>query len=342
MKKNKSFSFVSAMLCVLMIFYSSSFVGVPKANAYEVMDVGAILGIVYGAAIDLRDYLLKVAETAWKEKEKVLETLSAHAVVLAKIAALLAVQEATALLIGNEDMMIRDWDAYLFTSARQTALNQMNTFYNTVSKGRLSSLNYEGVGPNYDAYLKSLSEKNLQGTKLETDIVEYVSDPYQNLFSDGTMRGLMAYMECGNNPLCYMAGMQQKYESFFTQTQKRLEMEQQNGLLPMKIDGRIFRPATLISNALMEVDKFGTNLIMTADSKPGVSAGAATQQIFQGMFWSIASRSINYGIVDKGGKSAIASQSSQYPFSLSYTSKPSGNTKTNAVENTSPSNAPAD
>ncbi|MEI7962117.1 MAG: hypothetical protein WCI04_07315, partial [archaeon] len=71
-----------------------------------------------------------------------------------KIAALLAVQTITRAIIGSGGSgAIADWNKYLYTSPQQRAMDQMNLFFNTVSQGRLSSLNYEGVGPNYDAYL---------------------------------------------------------------------------------------------------------------------------------------------------------------------------------------------
>ena len=68
----------------------------------------------------------------------------------------------------------------------------------------------------------------------------------------------------------------------------------------------------------MQVDKMGTDLIMTASSDGTDSSLAALTQIAEGSVLSIAARAANYGISDNNGKAAVVAQNDKYPFSLAY------------------------
>ena len=251
-----------------------------------------------------------------------LKIIAAQAIVAAKILALLAVQKITAALIGGGNgLLIRDWNNYLYTSPQQTAMKQMDTFFTTTSKGRLSSLNYEGVGPNYDAYLVTQAKQAISSPTPVTNIQAQVTNPTTDLFSGGNMKGIMSYMQCANNVACYTLMATDKYTTEFAKAQTIAKNEQQNGVLPTKTaSGRIIKPAALVSNALMEVDKQGQDLIMSAQADDTTSAVAALTQIAEGAALSIAARAINYGISDNNGKAATVAQNAKFPFSLSYSS----------------------
>jgi len=315
--RNKLLSFI---LCITMLFTVKSFV--PTAYAiWGVLDVGInpaeLVSDLGDWVSDLGDWGTSLAEWAAEKAADVAELLAAQAITAYKIVALLAVQKAVAFFIGDGDgLIIRDYNKYLYISPQQRALSQMTTFYNTTSKGRLSSSNYEGVGPNYDSYLVSQAKQTISGTTFVTNIQERVSNPKQ-LFSGGNMQGIMSYMQCANNVACYTLVASAQYDKEFAKAQEIAKNEQQNGFLPTKASsGRITKPAALAQNALLQVDQIGTQLIMNADAKQGTSA--AVTQIATGATISIASRAINYGISDDAGKAAIVAQNNQFPFSVGY------------------------
>lgn len=233
-----------------------------------------------------------------------------------KMAALFAVQKITAAIIGSNDGgSITDYRQYLYIAPQQRAMAQMNSFFNTVSKGRLSSLNYEGVGINYDAYLVAQARQSIAGQSFSTNLQAQVSDPTQ-LFSTGNMKGIMTYMQCANNPACYTLTSVAKYNAELSKATEIAKAEQDKGFLPKKQNGKIVKPAALISNIFSQVDQLGTQVIMNADLSAGLAAGEI--QIAQGTLMNIASRSINYAVSDPSGKAAIRNSNDQFPFSLSY------------------------
>lgn len=315
--RNKAISF---FLCVAMIFTTGCFLSVPKAQAvWGISDVSIDPAQISSAA---KDFAFQVKEAAIRAAEKIADTAANLAVIAAKVAALYAVQKAVALIIGDDDgesQIIRDYNDYLYISPNQRAMAQMNTFFNTVSRGRLSYLNYEGIGPNYDIYLVSQAKQTILGTPFVTNIQDQVIDPSQ-MFSGGNMKGLMAYMQCANNVACYTVEAKNKYEKELSKAQDIARSEQQNGFLPKKSSiGRIISPAALAQNALLQVDQMGTNLIVQAPITGGSKAiQASLTQIATGATLSITARAINYGISDNAGKEAIKNKNEQYPFSLSY------------------------
>ncbi|EKD58222.1 MAG: hypothetical protein ACD_56C00169G0001, partial [uncultured bacterium] len=235
-----------------------------------------------------------------------------------KMAALWAVQKITAAIIGSGDGgSITDYKQYLFGGTKQAALNEVNSFFNTVSQGRLSSFNYEGVGrKNYDAYLVAQARQAIGGQNFSTNIQSQVSNPTQ-MFTTGNMKGIMTYMQCANNPACYTLTSVAKYNSEITKAQEVAKAEQDKGFLPQKKNGKIVKPAALLSTALTQVDQLGTQVIMNADLKGGLAAGEL--QIAKGLLMNIAARSVNYATSDSAGRAAIKNKNDQFPFSLGYT-----------------------
>lgn len=244
------------------------------------------------------------------------ENLDNMLLTAAKITALITVQTITQAIIGDGGGgVITDWNKYLYVSPQQRAMVQMNSFFNTVSRGRLSSLNYEGVGPNYDAYLVAQARMAISGQTFTTNIQNVVTNPKQ-MFSSGNMKGLMTYMQCANNVACYTLTSTAQYNLEFAKAQEIAKSEQSNGFLPVRKNGKITQPASIVSNALTQIDQLGTQVIMNTDTKS--SQYAAMAQIAAGAGINIAARTLNYATASDEGKEAIRNKNDQFPFSLAY------------------------
>jgi hypothetical protein len=318
MKKN---TLISIILCFSLIFYGSFFVDLHPLNAYTVTDLSDLLPDWGGFGSALASLAGDIGRWVATQSKEILNGLGTSAVIAAKILALLAVQKATAFLIGDGDgLLIRDYNNYLYVSPQQRAMTQMTTFFNTVSRGRLSSLNYEGIGPNYDAYLVSQAMRTITGPTFVTTLQEQAPNPNQ-LFDSGNMKALTTYMQCANNVPCFSLVSGARYTKELTKAQDIARSEQQNGFLPTKAaSGRITKPAALAQNALLQVDQVGTQLIMNAKADTKEQVPSALSQIATGATISITSRAINYGISDDAGKAAIVAQNNQFPFSIGYSS----------------------
>lgn len=266
------------------------------------------------------------------------------AIAIYKISALLAVQTITTAIIGDGGGggTISDWNNYLYISPQQRAMTQMNSFFNTVSRGRLSSLNYEGVGPNYDAYLVTQAKQAINGQAFTTNLQEFATDPTQ-LFAGGNMKGIMTYMQCANNVACYTLTSTAQYNLEFAKAQEIAKLEQSSGFLPIKKNGTIIQPASIAQSALTQLDQLGTQIIMNASANDG---GAAFMQIAAGAGINIASRALNYSTANSQGKAAIRNKNDQFPFSLGYSANggigiSAGGVNTNTNITTRPTSTPA-
>ena len=319
MKKKYLFTIISIMLCFSIIFCNSFFVGIKEAEAYAVFDAPNMVPNVGELLTNIGQYATQVLEYAYQLYKTYKEVLLNSTVTLAKILALLSVQYATAKMIGDDSgLVIRDWNQYLNVAPKQKAMDQMVNWYNLASQNRNSSMKYEGVnGNSLDSYFMWQAKKVIKGDPLATTITEYVPDPKRDLFSTGNMKGIMLYTQCGNNPTCFALTAANQYEEYVAQNKEEAELSQMNGFLPKKIDGRIFKPAALVSSALMQVDQVGTNLIMSAEA----NNASSYKQIAQGALIAITARAVNYGISDNEGKKSIANQAKSFPFSLDYSSK---------------------
>lgn len=251
---------------------------------------------------------------------KLANAIGSQALLINKMLALFAVQKSTALLVGGDSgsgSLIRDFEDYLFTAPQQKALSQMSIFFDTASSGRISSLNYEGVGSNYDAYLAAQARQKINGYAFITNIQSQVADPRGNLFSTGDMSGFMTFLEPANNPMSYTLTAEQHYNNNVARAQEIAKNENVNGFVPTKVDGRITNPASIAENALLEVDKLGTKMIMDAQGSTPEDKAAAIAQVWEGAGISAAARLTKYGIIDPIKKS-IDSALDTFPFSLSY------------------------
>ena len=318
---------ISIILCITMLFTLSTLRPfVPTAYAWWGFgdinwDVGNFAANYGDWITQLGSYAKQVATYLWQEKQEVLKVLATQAVEAAKVLALIGVQKMTAKITGQGNgLVIRDWKNYLYNAPAQMALKQMNTFYNTASKGRLSSLNYEGAsGTNTAAYFVSQSKQTIAGTPFQTNIQEKVPNPKQNLFSTGNLKGLMSTTECANNVACFTLAASTQYNTEVAKNKEVAKAEQQNGILPTKTaSGRIDKPAALISSSLMQVDQMGTKLIMSADSSGTTSSVSALAQIAEGAALSLASRVGDYYAKDALAKSSLNKKLAKFPFSSSY------------------------
>lgn len=312
---------LSAILCFALIFNMSFLT--PTAKAYTNIDWSNLLTNIGQFATGIYDYVVnnkQLTETVSQWVQKNANSLIINA---SKVAALYTVQAVTRAIIGsgspdNGGGVIGDWNNYLFVSPQQRAMAQMNSFFSTVSRGRLSSMTYEGVGPNYDAYLVSQAKKAIAGQPFSTNIQDISTNPKQ-MFDGGNMKGLMTYMQCANNVACYTLTSQNKYATEIATATKIAEMEQSNGFLPVKKNGKITQPAAILFNAFSQVDQFGTQLIMSTSTNE--ERGAALSQIATGTTISIAARSFQYTVGDKKQKAAVQNRNEKDPvpvFSFSY------------------------
>ena len=231
---------------------------------------------------------------------------------------MLAVQTVTQAIIGDGDAgAIPDWNDYLYVSPQQRAIAQMNSFFNTTSRGRLSRLNYEGIGPNYDAYLVAQARMAIAGQPFTTNLQDLVTDPTQ-MFAGGNMKGIMTYMQCANNVSCYSLTSTARYNLEFAKAQEIAKNEQFNGFLPKKSGGKITRPASILFNTLSQVDQLGTQVIMNTEAKEAKDLPGAYAQLAGGALINIGARTFNYMSADTAGKDAIRNKNDQFPFSLAY------------------------
>jgi hypothetical protein len=276
------------------------------------------------------------------------DNLAGIAFMAVKIAALKVVQVATQKIIGTGGGggVITDWNDYLYVAPKQAAMLQMKSFFNTASKGRSSTLNYEGVSTvNYDAYLISQAQQTIDGQPFKTDLQSIVTDPKQ-IFASGNMKGIMRYMDCGNNPACYTMAAQSKYASELSKASTVAKSSQKDGILPVKKDGKIIQPAALVASALYQVDQQGERLIMDAKADTWEQVAGASKQIVAGALLSVASRSLNYALADSKGKAAAQNKNDSYPFSVSYSSTATGGGQLNVragntISSTNSSTQPA-
>lgn len=247
-----------------------------------------------------------------------LNIINSAVIVLAKLVAAYAEQTLVKAIVGDEDTIIRDFGDYLYNNPNQKALVQMNLFFNNSSQGRGSSLNYEGVGPNYDAYLIAQAKSSIVGQPFVTNIQSQVVDPTTGMFSGGNMKGVMSFFQCSNNPYCYTLAATNQYQSEYSKAQEIAKAENTGGFKPTKKNGRITNPAAIAQNALLEVDQMGTKLSMDATNHGNAEeTPAALAQIAEGTAISTVARLTNYGIVDPLKKS-IDKTLAKLPFSLSY------------------------
>lgn len=310
----------SILLCALLFFNVSFFTPastfIPKANAalYTLpQGIADFIGALPGT-------LAEMATKTFLDADKMTAALLSQALLLNKIAALTAVQIGTRAIVGsgNDSTIIRDFNNYLYVSPQQKAMTQMNSFFNTVSRGRLSTLNYEGVGPNYDAYLVGQARMAIAGQPFSTNLQDLVTDPTQ-MFAGGNMKGLMTYMQCANNVACYTLTSTARYNSEFSKAQDIANKKNVNGFIPKELNGRVVQPAQLAQVALTQLDQLGTQLIMSAtDSGKAGGLSAAITQVWEGAGITAAARLAKYGISDSAGKDAIRNQNDQFPFSIGY------------------------
>lgn len=310
--------FLPIVLCFSIVFFSIFAVNVRQAKAWPVsMAIGNFIPET-GSMISGLGSLAKTILT------QVVDIAKGILVTASKVAALMIVQKITQAIIGKGDAgdakggIITDWDQYLNIGPQQKAMAQMNSFFNNATKGRSSSLNYEGVNSGasrYQNYLIAEAKKSYTPQTFVIDIQDTVTDPGE-FFAGENMKGIMAYTKHANNPASIALIASQTYASEVAKAKEIALSEQDKGILPVKKGGVITQPAAIAGSALSQIDQLGTTLIMNADYKSQGYAGAATQ-IAAGIGVSVASRSLNYAVADKEGKAAIQNSNGQ-PFSLSY------------------------
>ncbi|NTW26852.1 MAG: hypothetical protein HGA36_00810 [Candidatus Moranbacteria bacterium] len=309
----KKRTLLSIVLCFSIIFSIAFIKDAPKAKA--------IYPISMSIANFIPETLSSIGVTGqWVQDIAVYvaEHLDSVIITASKMAALIAVQKITQAIMGTGGGgAISDYNNYLYIAPQQRAMAQMNSFFNTVSRGRLSSLNYEGVGPNYDAYLVAQARQSIAGQPFTTNLQDYATDPTQ-LFAGGNMKGIMTYMQCANNVACYTLTSTAQYNLEYAKAQTIAKSEQDRGFLPVKKNGKIIQPSVIVSSALTQMDQLGTQVIMNADASKNADLASSLTQIAAGATINIAARSFNYMLADSTGKDAIQNKNDDFPFSLGY------------------------
>ncbi|EKE19637.1 MAG: hypothetical protein ACD_8C00130G0002 [uncultured bacterium] len=319
MKKNK---LISILLCFSMLFFGVFATNIEKAKAAGWAVGGAVVG---NAVVEGANVVADAGSLFQTLLKKVVDIAQGILVTASKVAALMIVQKITQAIIGKGDGgkdakggVITDWDQYLNIEPQQKAMAQMNSFFNNATKGRSSSLNYEGVNNStkrIQSYLVTEGRKAYTPQKFAVDIQETVTDS-GDYFGGGNMKGIMAYTKCANNVPCMALTSAQEYNSKVNNIREIAIKEQDRGILPVKKDGVITQPAAIAGSALSQIDQLGTTLIMNADYQAQGTSGALTQ-IGAGIGVSVASRSLNYALSDKEGKNALKNKNDQ-PFSIGY------------------------
>jgi hypothetical protein len=266
----------------------------------------------------------QAAKDIWDARSKIIVTAE-------KIAALLIIQRATEAIIGNGGGgVILDHGSYFFAAPKQQAMTQMDSFFNTASRRRLSPQNYEGIGPNYDAYLVSQARQSIMGRPFTTNLQDYASDP-SKLFAGGNMKAINAYFENGNNPASYTMIAQTQYALELEKATKIAEMEQTNGFLPVKKNGKIIQPSAIVANAFNQMEDLGTKVIMNAEAANMKDLPAAQLQIAQGAAITAAARTLNYATTDAAGREAMKNKNDSLNISAGYSLAGGGNLNVNGV-----------
>ncbi len=306
-------------ILIVAVFISATLT--QNARAYAgMLDVGIdpVTGVTTAGS-----WVTELTDLGSKIGKWVVETVAANLLIGIKIAALMTVQLATSMIIGGPkgDSIVRDYNSYLHIGPEQRAMAQMNTFFNTVSRGRSSTLNYEGVsGNNYNGYMRREGERAIAGSGFETNLQDFVAGPRQ-MFDSGNMRGITAYMECANNVACFTLASVAKYNNEVAKAKEVAKTEvTSSGFAPRKENGRITSPAALAQNALTQMDELGTKIIMNAPTDKNADKSSSIIQIAQGAAISLGARLTNYAVSDEKGKAALRNKNDQFPFSLAYSS----------------------
>lgn len=227
------------------------------------------------------------------------EVTDRYLVPILKVAAIEMMNQIISNIVssGNngKPMFVTDWNDYLYTSTQKNAKVYMNSFFNSVSAGRLSSLNYEGAGQSYDNYLKKQAEITIYGSTKQTTttINNYVSDPRQDLFSKGNFKAFSAFLSCSNNPYCYSLSAENAYEKELDRL-KTIAIKEANtdGYLPKKVNGKIVTPGSQFQSAMEGIDQMANNWFMNATTSPELIkalAGTVVTKVTKSLIEGIAS-----------------------------------------------------
>ena len=188
---------------------------------------------------------------------------------------------------------VTDWDDYLFKAPQKETRVYMNSFFNSVSAGRLSGLNYEGVGQGYDKYLKKYSENSLYGSNKQflTYIQNYTSNPQTEMFSSGNFKAFSAFLDCPNNPYCMsMTAETVYYNELNRNTEVRKSLVNPSGYVSKVVNGKVVTPGSQFQSAMEGIDQLPNGMIVNATKAEELVSGIissllriATTSLVQGI-----------------------------------------------------------
>lgn len=246
--------------------------------------------------------------------ERIDRVTSEFALAAMKAASTIAVNSAVRAIVGSgnngQPNFVTNWNDYLYLSPHDRTMLHMNSFFNSVSGGRLSSSGYEGFGGfNYDAYMATMAMQSLQGQAFTTTLSQQIDDPTR-MFEGKSMRPFLTYLEPANNVWGYTSRAQQEYAAEFAKQQKIAEKTQVNGWLPkITANGKISAPATLFQNAMESVDRMGNDIIVNATTPKELAIGSLTR---------IAAQTLQAGIGGESAADRVRARNANTSLNLNY------------------------
>lgn len=265
-KKIEKASLISIFFFTVMF---SLVFSAPKAQAIPVFDAGDIATntlSLYQEAMTQITTLQEYAQTIQEYQKKVQGSAT---LLQAKQKALSDIRKniTREYFSGDNNLQITDYDDYLNKTPKKEALSGMEEkggFYDEVSNGRSSAFSYEVAGgrTDFDSYFASQSKSALTSNSPKTTLQNRVSSP--NAIFNGNMKGLVSYMECGNNPACYSLAAEKTYEEKTGELKEVAKAQETDGYKPKIENGKIVKPSELVKNASLQVENMGINFINTA------------------------------------------------------------------------------
>ena len=245
------------LLSLTLLIYCN-LVSVQKTEAYT---VGDTMNTVANWMDDFFNGITSMETVVENVKQWMDEAL----LVAAKFMALKASQMISDEILGTnsgKSPYVSDWNAYLYLSPQQRTMTYLSSMFTQSTRGRASSLNYEGVGQKYDQYLLRQAQGSISPQPITVNLRDY-GNP-ENVLDGNNFRGLTAFFLPQNNPYGVAMIAQKTLQSESEKQTTLAEKKQTNGFISIEKNGRIISPGVLLQSVFSEMDKTGTNGIINA------------------------------------------------------------------------------
>jgi hypothetical protein len=289
---------LSSFLASWLLFSSLLFFPMQKASALTVMEIGG--NLLTNIVTTIEQTIGTVEATISAVADDGLWTndmIDRYLLPALKMAAIQMMHNIISNIVsgGNNGnaAFVTDWNDYLFKAPQKETRVYMNSFFNSVSAGRISGLNYEGVGQGYDKYLKTYSENALYGSsnQFKTYIQNYTSNPQTEMFSSGNFKAFSAFLDCPNNPYCMSMTAETVYQNELSRnTEVRNKLVNSSGYISKVINGKVVTPGSQFQSAMEGVDQLANGMIVNATKSEELVSGIissllriATTSLVQGI-----------------------------------------------------------